>query len=457
MSTAQLETQAQPARKLSLFDALAFIVGIVIGAGIFRTPSDVAGLSNSPAMFFAVWLAGGVISLVGALVYAELATAYPRAGGDFNYLHRAYGRPVAFLFAWARLAVIQTGSIALLAFVFGDYATQIFSFGAYSSSIYAALIIVVLTLLNISGVEQGSTAQKLLTTLEVGGVILIIIAGLSITPDASATLNLSAQNLDGTSFSSLDFSSFGTALVIVLLTYGGWNEAAFVAGEVRDVRRNMWRALVFGIGFLIVVYMLVNFALWRALGLAELAASKTVATTLFERAFGAGGATFISILVAVSALTSASATIFTGARTSFALGADYPLFGFLGRWNARLGTPANALIAQGLVSLMLVMLGTGVLFGTGRRDGFAAMIDYTAPVFWFFFLLTGIAFFILRRRDAEIERPFRVPLYPLLPLIFCLSSAYMLYSSIAFYGTGALVGVAVLMLGVPVFYLGIRR
>ena len=426
--------QAEPKQALNLSDAVALIVGIVVGAGIFRTPSLVAANSDSGSMFISVWLLGGVVSIIGALCYAELTSAFPSTGGDYHFLHRAYGRKLSFLFAWARMSVIQTGSVALLAFIFGDYISQIYSLGEFSSVIYAALAVVGLTAVNIIGLRLGTGTQKLLTTAEILGVLLVIFAGflfVSAPTETAATV----------SESGAASSSLGLAMVFVLLTFGGWNEAAYISAEMRGGRRRMAYALILGILIVTALYLLVNLAFLNALGLNGIARSEAVAGDLMQSAFGDGGVWLIGILIAVSALTSANATIFTGARTNYAMGRDFPVFAALGKWNSESDAPVNAFVVQGLISLALVSLG---LF---TRKGFETIVEYTAPVFWFFFLLVGIALFVLRRREPNAERPFKVPLYPVTPLIFCLSSAYLLYSSLAYTGLGALAGVGVLLVG----------
>jgi amino acid transporter len=430
-------TVAEPKPALSMFDAVALIVGIVVGAGIFRTPSLVAGNAGGIEAFITAWVLGGVVSLVGALCYAELTTAFPSAGGDYHFLVRAFGKRLAFLFAWARMSVIQTGSVALLAFIFGDYISQIYSLGEYSSVIYAVLAVTVLTGINIIGLKSGTGTQKLLTTAEVLGVVLIIIAGFFFTPGSDQTTAVAAAD-------STAAASFGLTMVFVLLTFGGWNEAAYISAELRTGKtgkRRMAKALILGIVIITILYLLVNFAYLNALGLAGVARSEAVAGDLMRVAFGETGVVLIAVLVAVSALTSANATIFTGARTNYAMGRDFPVFAPLGRWNDNASAPVNAFIVQGLISLALVCL------GLLTRKGFETIVEYTAPVFWFFFLLVGISLFVLRRREPDANRPFRVPLYPLTPLVFCLTSAYLLYSSLAYTGWGAFVGVGVLLVG----------
>ena len=434
---------AQPEPVLELRDAIALIVGLVVGAGIFKTPSLVAANAGGAWTMLAAWLLGGIVSLIGALCYAELATAFPHAGGDYHFLTRAYGRKLSFLFAWARLAVIATGSIALLAFVFGDYCSRLYSLGEHSSALYAALIVIALTAVNIAGVKAGAGTQNWLTMVEVLGLLAVAVAGLVLAPVA-ATAAAPAAAEPGP-------PAFGLCMVYVLLTYGGWNEAAYISAELKQGRRNMLRALAWSMFILTALYMLVNLAYLRGLGLAGMARSQVVAADLLQQVWGSAGARLISVMIALSTLTSINATIMVGARGNYALGCDWTVLGFLGRWNERTGSPTQALLAQGAVALALIA------FGAFMRQGFETMVDYTAPVFWLFFLLTGLALFVLRWREPQRARPFRVPLYPLLPLAFCASSAWLLYSSLAYTRLGALVGVGVLVAGVPLLALALRR
>lgn len=418
---------ARPTATLRARDAVAIAVGIVVGAGIFRTPAIVAGLSGSPADMLWLWLIGGGLSVVGALCYAELAAAWPGAGGDYGYLVRAYGRRAGFVYAWARLAVIQTGSVALLAFIVGDYAAAV---AGGASAAWAAATVVLLTAINVAGVRAGTRTQALLTLAEVAGLILVVVAGLIIAPEAVAAAPRVTE------------TQWGAAMVLVLLTYGGWNETVYVTGELRGARTRIVGVLLASLGVVTLLYLLVNFAYLRGLGLAGIAASDAPAADLLGRALGPAGSAAIAVAVAVAALTSANATMFTGARSSWAWGRDVPALAWLGRWDGVRGTPGNALLVQGGVSLLLV--GAGALV----RDGFSLAVDYTAPVFWLFFLAVGIALFVLRRREPDTPRPFRVPLYPVLPGLFCASNAWLLWSSLAYVKTGAVVGVAVLGAGI---------
>lgn len=433
---------AGPSRSLGTTDALALIVGIVVGAGIFRTPSLVAANTENGGMFLTAWLIGGVISLNGALCYAELTTAFPHAGGDYHFLSRAFGKRMAFLFAWARMSVIQTGSIALLAFIFGDFFAQVIYLGPASPVIYAAFAVIALTGINILGLRTGAGTQKVLTAVEVLGVLLVVAAGLFVSPENGPAMDGLFSPVSDAS------SSLGLAMVFVLLTFGGWNEAAYVSAELRRGNKGMVRVLIGGLLIITLLYLLVNISYLSALGMKDMSASDAVAGDLMEKAFGEAGLVTIGVLVGISALTSANASIFTGARTNYALGKDFSMFRILGVWNRKASGPVNAFLVQGLIALALVGLG----FLT--RKGFETIVEYTAPVFWFFFLMTGISLFVLRRKEPGVRRPFRVPFYPVVPLIFCLTSAWLLYSSLAYTGLGALAGAGVLAIGTLLTFLG---
>jgi APA family basic amino acid/polyamine antiporter len=435
-----------PRPLLSVLDTVAIVIGIVVGAGIFKTPSVVADKAGSAEYAILAWLAGGVVSLVGALCYGELATAFPHPGGEYHFLTRAYGRACGFLFAWARMIIIQTGSIAMLAYVFGDYAASVVPLGPYGPSIFATLAVAVLTAVNLTGLRHSAVTQNLLVCLTVGGLVVIVIAGFAL-PAASPP---AARVGGGATAGGFTTGGLGLAMVFILLTYGGWNEAAYVSAEVRNVERNMVRALLLSLGVITAMYIAVNLAYMHALGIGGMAASETVANDLMRLAIGAAGGVFVSTLVAVVSLASINVTIITGARTNYALAQDFPLFGFLGRWNARTGTPTSALWLQGIIAVVLI------LFAAADRHHFENVVAYVSPAFWSFMLLIGLSLYVLRRREPDAPRPFRVPLYPLTPALLCLSAAYLLYSSISYFGTSALVGVAVLAAGVPLLLFALR-
>jgi len=438
----------QPRPTLTVFDAVAMIVGIVIGVGIFKAPSIVAGNVADGTAFITLWIAGGVISLVGALCYAELGSSHPNAGGEYYFLSKAYGDWLGFLFAWARMTVIQTGAIAAIAFVFGDYATTLIPLGKYSPALYAGLAVIAITALNVAGTSQSKWVQNVLTTALAFTVLAVVVSGLTAAPAAAAP---AATPVEGKAWFS------GLALIFVLLTYGGWNEAAYLTAEMRDTRRSIVKALVIGIVVITVLYLLLNFAYLRALGLEGMKASKAVASDLMKATWGEGGAWLLGIVVVSAALSTLNATVFTGARTNYALGRDFVIFRALGRWNETSSAPVNALLVQGAISLALVGL------ASQTPDGFQTMVAYTAPAFWLFFLLTGVSLFLLRGRQPANADPFRVPLYPVTPALFCAACAWMLYSSFNYAmsldpgSIGAMVGIAMLASGVPVLMWAKRR
>lgn len=433
---------AKPDETLSVVDAVAIVVGVVVGVGIFKTPSIVAASAESEGMLLLFWLIGGLASLVGALCYAELMSAYPHAGGDYHYLNRAFGSVPSFLYAWARMAVIQTGFIAMVAFIAGDYASEIILLGPFSASIYAALTIVLLTAVNVAGIQRGKLTQKILIT----GILLglLTVSAIGILTAGPQTVIAHGKVIPGK-------QALGTAMIFVLLTYGGWNEASFLSAEVRSGRRNLLKVLLYSIGAVTVIYQLVNIALLKSLGLTGMASSSAVMAEMMKKALGTPAGDFISLLILFTAISTMNAAIITGARSCYALGQDYPLLGFLGRWQGRRHTPVNALLIQGGIALVLVVL------GTGTPDGFVMMVEYTAPVFWLFFLMVGVSLFVMRHKYPNAQRPFRVPLYPLTPLVFCAVCIFMLYASLAFTGRGSLIGVCVLLSGIPLMILQKKR
>ena len=430
-----------PRQLLSVGDGIFLTIGMIVGALIFKAPSTVAGATSSNAEFLFAWLLGGLVSLCGALVYAELAARHPDVGGEYMFLRRGWGHGVAFVFAWSRMTVIQTGAIAAVAFVFGDYASEVVSLGKGSSALWAALAVVVLTLLNLAGTLHSKTLQKVMEITLIAGLVLFAVAGLM----ATGTPKPAAAG-------STSLGQFGFAMIFVLLAFGGWNEAAYLAGEVRDGARNMVRILVWGVLGVTVLYLVVNLAYLAVLGHGGVKESKAVAADVMRVIAGDKGAVLLALLVCVSVLTTMNAAIFTGARTSYALGRDFRFFGRLGAWRESGSTPAAALVVQGVIALLLV--GASAM----TPDGFSAMVAYTSPVFWTFFLLTALTLFIYRRREEAVPS-FRVPLYPAVPILFCLACLWMLYSSVNYvrfavqFGAPVLAGLAIMALGIPLYFL----
>ena len=456
---------AQPIRaQLSLWDAVSIIIGIVIGAGIYETPRFVCKNVPNAWIGLAVWAVAGLLCLVGALCYAELASTYPRIGGDYVYLTRAYGSPVGFLYGWAQLAVIQTGSIGMMAYVFADYARQLWGLGSTATVLCALLAVAGIALLNLLGVAFGKGTQNFLTVAKVLGLGGILLAGF-LWGRNSHTL---AGPMEGG-----DLSSLAVAFVPVFLTYGGWNDAAFVAAELRGSRRNIALALLLGTAAVTVIYLLVNGAYLLALGFEGVRNSEAVAADTLQLMLGRFGFKAMCLLVMISALGAINGLTFTSSRIYAALGSEHGIFAWLSRWHPRLGSPVWSIVTQALISLvMIAVVGTetgqevlSTLFmalGLGEvpwagRTGFETLLKCTAPVFWLFFLLTSLSLFVLRFRDPGLDRPFKAPLFPVIPLIFVVTCAYMLYGGIRYAEKLGLVGGAIVLAGLPLYAISTRR
>lgn len=435
-----LHNDSQPSQTLSLIDTVAIVIGIVLGAGIFVFPSLVASNLDSTRVLLLAWVAGGIFSFIGALCYAELATTYPHAGGDYHFLQGAYGRSVSFMFAWARMMVIQPGSIVMISFVIGEELTTYFPVGQYSASIYAALIVLFLTAINIAGIREGKWTQKLLTSAILLGLLVLIGIGFS----AEA---VPSETADPDIGPAKTMAGLGMAMIFILLTYSGWNESAYVSAEIKNPEKNIIKALLIGIGTITFIYVVVNYTFCRALGIEQMA-EHSAPQRLIEVTLGSSFVPFISIILILAALSTTNATIITGARSNYALGRNFKLFSFLGRWRGRTNTPARGLMFQALISMVLVLIGT-----VFSKRGLEAMVDYTAPAFWFFFLLVGVSLFVYRKWDNMKHRPFKVPLYPLTPLLFVIVCVYMLQCSLSYTGRGAMVSVLVLIAAIPVMAL----
>lgn len=436
---------SSPKQLLSVTDGIFLTVGMVVGVGIFKAPSIVAGNTAGGMEFLLAWLLGGAVSLCGALVYAELSSRYPDTGGEYSFIAHGLGSGAAFLFAWSRMTVIQTGAIAAVAFVFGEYASEIVRLGPHSVAIYAALSVIALTLLNFAGTLQSKTLQKVMEVVLIAGLLFLAIAGMVVGGTPVPAKSAAAGSGGG---------DFLFAMMFVFFTFGGWNEAAYLAGEVREPRRNMLKILVGGIVAVTLLYLLVNIGYLVALGQGGIAGSKAVGADVMRLVAGDKGAVLLAIIVCISALTTINAAVFTGARTNFAMGRDYPLFARLGDWRESGSTPANALVLQGVITLVLIAVAA-----ITAKDGFDAMVAYTAPVFWTFFLLTGVTLFILRFK-SKTESEFKVPFYPIIPLIFCTMCGFMLWKALAYvfnpqygpkFGNLVLAGLLVMLAGIPLY------
>jgi APA family basic amino acid/polyamine antiporter len=459
-----------PRTRLSLWDSICLIVGIIIGASIYQTSPDIFQYSGSGGMGMAAWLLGGVVSLIGALCYAELASAYRTAGGDYTYLTRAYGSKVGFVFAWAELSVIRTGgSVAFMAYIFAKYATEFYDLGPQSKLVYALLGIIVLTFINAIGVRPGRIVQNALTTANIVGLSSIAIIGLVwwlLPANPPPAVQQAADNVPP----NVELS-FALTMVLVFYAYGGWNEAAFIAAEVKNPKRNVRRALVLGTLLVTVIYLCVNLAYLGALGYDGVCKSKTIAADMFELPFGVTGRKIISALIMFSSLGSIHGLLFTGMRLYGTFGRDHKLFAWLaGKQDSN--HAHGALFAQAVFSILLITVvelalhwrqalgemasAVGMHLNLDMQtdsENIYKLVACTAPVFWLFFLLTACSLFVLRWKDPQLERPYRVPLYPVLPLVFVISCAFMLYKSSAYaleqQPAEALIVAGLMLLGVP--------
>lgn len=466
---------------LSVWDAVSVIVGIVVGAAIFKTPPMVFGAAGSVSGGLISWVLGAALCLVGALCYAELATMHKRGGGDYVFLTKAFGPLIGFLFGWAQLTGVFSGSIGSMAYVFADHALVVShqlwppqgrTIEPLKTVWLAVVPVLILTGIHAAGVKPGKVLQNLLTIVKLLGLTLLIVVG----------LGLGTHPLESPSPNPgypPSWTNFSLAMILVLYAYGGWNDAVFVAAEVRDRQRNIPRALAGGLLLIAALYLLINLAYLRGLGFDGLKRSSVPAIDVIRQSSSlpelvrSTARLLIGLLVMVSALGAIHGLLFTGSRLYAALGEDHRLFRILGRWHPRLGTPVWALVAQGLLGIaLIVVVGTRlaqhvidvILKSVGIspvpwgrfQGGFGTLVAATAPIFWMFFLLTGVSLFLFRVRDPHAERPFRVPLYPVVPAIFVMMSAWMLYRSVLWAETAALLALCPLACGVPLYFVSRR-
>lgn len=421
-----------PRRVLTLLDCTCLIVGIIVGAGIYQTMPDVArGAGSGPAVL-AIWALGGVLSLCGALGYAELATALPRAGGDVVYLGRAYGRWAGFLFGWMQTLIVRPGDIAVMAFAFATHARAALGPGAPGAQALAAAAVVGLTAANLLGVRAGKWTQNVLTFVKVGGLLAVIAAAALAGGDRPAAAASSTPESGAL--------PLRIALILVLFTYGGWNEMAYVAAEVRDPRRNLLRAVVLGTVAVAVLYLLANLACLRALGFAGLAGASTPAADAVATVLPRHGGQLVAWLVALSALGAVGGLVFAGARIAFALGRENEGLRRLGGWSASADAPVAALTLQAVIALILVAV----------LGSFVETLLYTAAAVYLFYLATSVAVIVLRRREPDLPRPFRVPLYPWPTVVFAAVCAFLIHAAVTYRPVTAAVAAGLILAGVPV-------
>jgi amino acid transporter len=442
--TETAKTENGVRRRLSLFDSCSLIVGIIVGAGIFTTAPSIAANAPTLSVLIGLWVAGGIISIMGALCYAELGSTYPQACGDYHYLSKAYGPWAGFLFGWLQTVIARPGDITLMAIIFANYAAPLFGGQAVAKIGLAVGSVVVLTLINILGVQFGKTTQNLLTTLKVLGLIAVFTVAIAF-----------GQN---TEIPKLDWNpdkvDLGLAMILILFTFGGWNEMAYVAAEIKDPSRNISRGLIGGLLIVTLLYILVNISFITVLGHEGLATSKEVGRDVVSYAMPKYGPAVMSGLIMIAALGSLNGLIFAGSRIVYAVGRDYPMFSILGQWNARTGTPIRALVLQGLLACILITV----------LRSFTDTLLYTAAPVYGFYLATSISVVVLRIKDPTASRPFKLPGFPLVPVLFAASCVYLIYRALLYKwiveeGSIGPSGIALLIVaaGIPIYFFAKRK
>ena len=390
--------------------------------------------------FYEMWVLGGLLSMIGALCYVEMATAFPDPGGDYNFLRKAYGPEVGLLFAWSRFSIMHTGWIALMAFMFADYAAALLPLSHLGQTLFAIGAVAALVGLNLLNVRLGFFTQAGLVSLVTLGFVSVVAAVIRLwltghLPAASPVLAPAPPPALG---------KITVALIYIFLAYGGWSDAATLSAEIRSDRRGMLIAIMGSLLLLMLIYLALNGAMILGLGEAGLAHSTAPAADLLGRAFGGAGQTLIVAVVGISAVTSINSTLIVGARTTYAAARDVPALAMLGQWDAARGVPARAVLAEGGVAIALIVA------GGFAPSGFNAMVDYMTPVYWFFMILSIGGLMILRRRYPGAPRPVRTPLYPLFPITFLAISLYMFGASLIDLGVGALYGAGVMAVGLVI-------
>lgn len=432
------------ARRLGPFDATMIVMGGIIGSGIFVNPSVVARAVHTRLLVIGAWVAGGVIALIGAFVYAELARLRPRVGGQYAYLRDAYHPIVAFLYGWTLLLVVQTGGMAGSAIIFGRYTRELTGWGLSEQSI-AAIALGVLTLVNCFGVRAGSNVQSALMILKLAAIGMLIVVGFCFAGPAAVTAAAPLANGTG------GLAGFGAAMVPVLFAYGGWQTASFVSGEMRDPRRDLPRGLVIGVIGVIALYLAVTIVCLRVLGIDGLAATSTPASMVLRSALGQRGAQLIALGIAVSTVGFLSQSVLTAPRAYFAMARDGVFFKSVGSLDPRSRVPVVAIVLQGVWAAVIAL--------TGKYD---QILNYVVSIDVLFFGLTGASLIVFRRRERlgrEEPAPegIRVPGHPISTLVFALSCWAISASTIVQYPSNAGIGVVILLVGAAVYAVWVKQ
>ncbi len=421
-------------KSLGFWDSVAINVGIVIGVGIFRTPGEIARFVDSPGLILLVWTLGGLVAMVGALCYAELASCFPQTGGTYIYLREAYGRPFGFLFGWVEFAVMRPGSIAGVAYILTDYLGNFLPAAAANEKLFAILAILLFTLLNILGLHVGTGVQNLLTTLKVLSITVMTVV-------IFTKLGIPAPSPSFFSGNSTGLANIAPALIPVLWTYGGWHQSTFMSGEFKDTRRDLPRSLVLGALIVMALYLMLNAAYLRVLSPEETAGTKAIASEIFSRLCGPAGKTAVTLAVLISAAGALNSTILTGGHIPFSVAGDYPKLSWFAKLDPRFHTPLQSLLANGVWASVLVLWGN-----------FDQLLFFFAFANWLFFTMAGISVFILRKRKREAAS-FEMAGYPWVPVLFIFSSAALCLITIKTAPMESLFGAFLMLLGLPVYAL----
>ncbi len=429
-------------RQVGLFDATMLVMGGIVGSGIFINPYVVALQVHTPLLILGVWAIGGAVALAGAFVYAELAARKPDVGGQYAYLREAFHPLAGFLYGWVLLLVIQTGGMAAVTVTFARY-LMVLTGWHISERLVVVITLAVLTVINCLGVKLGSRVQSALMVTKILAIAGLVAAGLFLVRDPQPLLHPLMENTSGLSL----LTAIGAGLVPVLFAFGGWQTTAFVAGEIKEPRRNLSRALVLGVIGVIVLYLAVNFVCVRALGPQGLAQTRVPATAVMQVAMGNVGARLIAAGIAISTLGFLSQSILTAPRVYFAMARDGLFFPSVAKVTRRTHVPMVAIILQSAWTVVVAL--------SGRYD---QILNYVVSMDFLFFGLTGAALFVFRRREAaSTSQGYRVPWHPLTTGFFVLISWLVVANTIYRYPANSLLGYGILLLGLPVYALWERR
>ena len=428
-------------KELNLFDAAAIVVGTVIGSGIFLIPSSIAAQLSSLGAVLLVWVMGGLLTIFGALSLAELGSMYPGTGGLCTYLRHAYGALPAFLYAWALLFMIHSGSIAALAVAFGLYAGQVLPMGIVAMKIVSAACVLVFTAINCLGIRGGKLIQNLIAVAKISGLAgIILVLGIK----GSRPIHL-FEAVAKDSAQAISVAGFGIALVAVLWAYEGWHVVSFVAGEMKLPQRDLPRSLFYGTATVMLICVAANLGYYHVLSPAEIRSSGAVAALAMGKVLGPTAATFISALILVSILGSMNGLILTGPRVYYAMAREGAFLRAFGRSSEPYRTPMLALVVQGVWAAMLA--------ASGSYQQLFTDVVFTA---WIFYGLAVAAVLVLRRTQPRLERPFRVPGYPWVSLLFCAAAMGLVLSTVVEQPEGAFIGIGLVASGIPIYFFFIK-